>query len=90
MAHETGAKASITVEETFKTGKDVLGWDQSQVRTWDGICRHTALAALAQLRHIAIRGALHGEITLPPPPAARVPALPRMTATTVTLTTLTW
>ena len=23
-------------EETFKTGKDVLGWDQSQVRTWDG------------------------------------------------------
>ena len=58
-------------EETFKTGKDVLGWDQSQVRTWDGICRHTALAALAQLRHIAIRDALHGEITLPPPPAAR-------------------
>ena len=24
------------VEETFKTGKDVLGWDQSQARTWDG------------------------------------------------------
>src|ERR1700749_813684 len=22
-------------EETFKTGKDTLGWDQSQVRTWD-------------------------------------------------------
>ena len=40
------------VEETFKTGKDVLGWDQSQVRTWDGICRHTALAALAQLRQV--------------------------------------
>jgi hypothetical protein len=28
-------------EETFKTGKDVLGWDQCQARTWDGICRHT-------------------------------------------------
>ena len=29
-------------EETFRTGKDTLGWDQSQVRTWDAICRHTA------------------------------------------------
>ena len=54
------------VEETFKTGKDVLGWDQSQVRTWDAICRHTALAALAQLRGIAIRNALCGLIQLPP------------------------
>lgn len=53
------------VEETFKIGKDVLGWDQSQVRTWDGICRHTALAALAQLRGAAIRGALTGSTTLP-------------------------
>ena len=58
-------------EETFKTGKDTLGWDQSQVRTWDAICRHTALAALAQLRHAAIRNALCGDITLPPPPARR-------------------
>jgi SRSO17 transposase len=57
-------------EETFKTGKDTLGWDQSQVRTWDAICRHTALAALAQLRHAAIRNALCGDITLPPPPGA--------------------
>src|SRR5208337_192825 len=54
-------------EETFKTGKDVLGWDQSQARTWDATCRHTALAALAQLRHAAIRNALCGDITLPPP-----------------------
>ena len=54
------------VEETFKTGKDMLGWDQSQIRSFEGICRHTALAALAQLRHVAIRGALHGKITLPP------------------------
>jgi hypothetical protein len=56
------------VEETFKTGKDVLGWDQAQVRTWDGICRHTALSALAQLRQIAIRNALTGAITLPARP----------------------
>jgi SRSO17 transposase len=53
------------VEETFKTGKDTLGWDQSQVRSFDGICRHTALSALAQLRAAAIRGALTGAITLP-------------------------
>jgi SRSO17 transposase len=54
------------VEETFKTGKDVLGWDQSQARTWDAACRHTALSALAQLRGIAIRNALCGLIQLPP------------------------
>ena len=39
------------VEETFKTAKDVLGWDQSQSRTYTAVNRHTALAALAQLRH---------------------------------------
>ncbi|MGH3121850.1 MAG: IS701 family transposase, partial [Streptosporangiaceae bacterium] len=55
-------------EETFKTGKDVLGWDQCQARAWDAVCRHTALAALAQLRGAAIRNALCGDITLPPPP----------------------
>ena len=53
------------VEETFKTGKDVFGWDQTQARTWHGICRHTALAALAQLRAAAIRNALTGSIALP-------------------------
>jgi len=52
------------VEETFKTGKAVYGWDQTQVRSWNGICRHTALAALAQLRAAAIRGALTGRIQL--------------------------
>ena len=57
-------------EETFKTGKGVLGWDQSQARTWDGICRHTALAALARLREVAIRNGLCGDITPPPAPAA--------------------
>jgi SRSO17 transposase len=54
-------------EETFKAGKDLLGWDQSQARAWDAVCRHTALAALAQLRHAAIRNHLCGDITLPPP-----------------------
>jgi SRSO17 transposase len=53
------------VEETFKTGKDVYGWDQTQARSWNGICRHTALAALAQLRAAAIRNALTGRIQLP-------------------------
>ena len=47
----------------------MLGWDQSQVRTWDGTCRHTALAALAQLRQAAIRNALCGGIHLAPAPA---------------------
>jgi hypothetical protein len=51
--------------ETFRTGKDTLGWDQCQARTFDGICRHTALAALAQLRCLAVRGGLRGEIQLP-------------------------
>ena len=62
------------VEETFKTGKDVFGWDQSQVRTWHGICRHTALAALAQLRAAAIRGALTSSIQLPDPEPANTPS----------------
>ena len=53
------------VEVTFRTGKDTLGWDQSQTRTWDAICRHTALTALAQLRTAAIRGALTGRSRLP-------------------------
>ena len=58
-----------TAEETFKTGKDVLGWDQCQARTWDAVCRHTALAALAQLRQAAVRNHLCGDITLPHAPA---------------------
>jgi SRSO17 transposase len=56
-------------EETFKTGKDILGWDQCQARTWDAVCRHTALAALAQLRQTAVRNHLCGDITLPGAPA---------------------
>ena len=50
------------VEVTFKTGKDTLGWDTSQARTYDAICRHTALTALAQIRTAAIRAALSGAV----------------------------
>ena len=65
------------VEITFKTGKDALGWDQSQARTWDAICRHTALTALAQLRTAAIQAALAGADVLPAAaPAARTPRPP--------------
>jgi len=62
------------VEITFKTGKDALGWDQCQARTWHAINRHTALTALAQLRTAAIQAALTGTAVLPPAPAARPPA----------------
>jgi len=51
-------------EETFKAGKDIHGWDQAQARGFEAICRHTCLAALAQLRHAAIRNALCGDITV--------------------------
>ncbi len=61
------------VEITFKTGKDALGWDQCQARTWDALCRHTALTALAQLRTAAIQAALAGADVLPAAP----PATPR-------------
>jgi hypothetical protein len=53
------------VEVTFKTGKDTLSWDQSQARTYDAICRHTALTALAQLRTAAVRAAITGAAVLP-------------------------
>jgi hypothetical protein len=64
------------VEETFKTGKDVLGFDQSQVRTYTGLHRHTVLTALAALRQVAAL-TLHtsaptmGEPAPPPPPQPR-------------------
>ena len=52
------------VKKRSKRERDVYGWDQTQVRSWNGICRHTALAALAQLRAAAIRNALTGRIQL--------------------------
>jgi hypothetical protein len=71
-------------EETFKTGKDVPGWDQTQARTWNAICRHTALAALAQLRAAAIRSALSA--ASPSPPSARTPVPRQTTPASATLT----
>ena len=64
------------VEVTFRTAKDALGWDQSQARTYDAICRHTALSALAQLRTAAIQAALAGADVLPagPPAGPSAPA----------------
>jgi SRSO17 transposase len=46
------------VETSFKSGKDAFGWDQSQVRKWDALNRHTLLTALAQIRTIALRNDL--------------------------------
>lgn len=69
------------VEETFKTGKDVLGWDSSQTRTWHAQCRHTALAALAQLRQAAIRNSVCGEIAPPAEPTTPHPAPTHTTPT---------
>lgn len=63
------------VEETFKTGKDVLGWDQCQARTWQALCRHSALAALAQLRQVGIRNTVCGDIH--PSAAATQPHQPQ-------------
>ena len=41
-----------------------------KIKTWDAVCRHTALAAVAQLRQAAVRNHLCGDITLPPAPGA--------------------
>jgi hypothetical protein len=59
------------VEESFKVGKDVLDFDQSQVRTYTAVNRHTVLTALAQLRQVAARARL----TTPTTPTGR-PATP--------------
>ena len=53
------------VEETFKTGKDVLGWDQSQARTWDAVAG-TPPCPPSPSSAAAIRNALCGLIELPP------------------------
>jgi DDE superfamily endonuclease len=45
-------------ETSFKSGKDGLGWDQSQVTTWTAQNRHTLLTALAMIRIIFLRGFL--------------------------------
>ena len=65
------------VEITFKTGKDALGWDQCQARTYHALCRHTALTALAQLPTAAIQArwaALTSSPHRPPPAPPRPPS----------------
>src|SRR5450756_702910 len=64
------------VEVTFKTAKDTLSWDQSQVRTWQAMNRHTVLTALAQARTAVLRGALAGTVTLPDIPGDSTSATP--------------
>lgn len=59
-------------ESSFKSGKDALGWDQSQARTWNAQNRHTLLTALAQVRVIALRTFLaSGNPAGEPVPAAQ-------------------
>lgn len=49
------------VGTSFKSGKDGLGWDQSQVATWTAQNRHTLLTALAMIRIIFLRSFLARE-----------------------------
>jgi hypothetical protein len=68
------------VEESFRVGKDVLDFDQSQVRTYTAVNRHTVLTALAQLRQVAARARLTNPTAqtggpTTPPPAAQPPPL---------------
>ncbi|SBW22873.1 hypothetical protein FDG2_3249 [Candidatus Protofrankia californiensis] len=67
-----------------RTGKDTLDWDTSQVRTHTGLCRHTALSTLAQLRAAALRAAATGALTLPAtsPDSRPKPRPPRGSALT--------
>lgn len=64
------------VEQDFQLGKNVIGWDTSQVRTWPAYQRHTALAALA----MAILTAAHAATTTSHPPPPTLPAPPPHTA----------
>ena len=83
-ADETVADA-VFERRSCGNGKDVLGWDQTQARSWNGICRHTALAALAQLRAAAIRNARSPATSSSPAPGT-TPATPWTTAISATLT----
>ena len=62
------------VEETFKIGKDVLDFDQSQVRTYTAVNRHTVLTALAQLRQVAARAHLTNPTPTSKPSTVTAPA----------------
>jgi SRSO17 transposase len=75
------------VEETFELGKDCFGLDQSQVRLYTAIARHTVLV-MAALAICAVTAALLRDRTstqAPPParPGQPPPADPGMIALTV-------
>jgi hypothetical protein len=75
------------VEEGFEFGKDCFGLDQSQVRLYHAIARHTVLV-MAALAICAVTAALLRDRTdTQPPPPARPdqppPAHPGMIALTV-------
>ncbi len=58
------------VEEDFQASKDCFGLDQSQVRLYTAIARHTVLA-MAALAICAVTAALLREHTTRPPPPTR-------------------
>ena len=58
-------------EESFELGKDCFGLDQSQVRLYGAIARHTVLV-MAALAACAVTAALlRGRTDTQPPPPAR-------------------
>ena len=64
-------------EETFKTGKDVLGWDQCRARTWDAACPAHRLVRPRPAPPGRHPHALCGLIYLPPATTAAVPGTSR-------------
>jgi hypothetical protein len=75
------------VEETFELGKDLFGLDQSQVRLYEAILRHTVLvmAALAICVVTAATARCRTDTQAPPPisPDQQPPAEPGMIPLTV-------
>ncbi len=63
------------VEEQFRAGKDSLGLDESQVRLYTAIARHTVMV-MAALAICAVTAAQlrYRTDTQPPPPARPGPA----------------
>jgi hypothetical protein len=58
-------RAALASGSDLQNRKGHPGWDTSQARAYDAICRHTALTALAQLRTTAIRAAISGPSAVP-------------------------
>lgn len=75
------------VEESFEFGKDLFGLDQSQVRLYEAILRHTVLVAAAlAICSVSAAAARHRTDTQAPPPThpeQRPPADPGMIPLTI-------